>query len=495
MALTWTSVNIVNELDVSEESGDNDTIKFELDPRLKQILFEQGINRLFPLQEALLHHFHPQVVNSIPLSSFARPGGDVCVCAPTGSGKTLAYLLPILHGLRNRKCPRLRALIMVPGRELALQVASIVESLSKVLGLKTGMAIGATSLSTEIRKLVNSFTGISLVDILIATPGRLLDLLDTTACTNFTLEHVEWLVLDEADRLLEGFTQDWLPPLMSALYSHRHPDHARTFRSTLEAPFESPLWVTPLSKLLLSATLTNNPAKLVELHLNNATYMTLTGHTKDIGDKEIRHCTPSGLSEFIYVTEDDRKPIPLLYYLFYNLKGPTLCFTKSVDSTTKLCKLLHAALSTTKLCELLPTTLSTTPQRDRIAAYSAELPPTERTVLLEKFQAGQIDLLICSDAAARGLDLPNVALVINYDAPKHLRTYIHRVGRTARAGKSGQACTILATRQAHYFKEMLKKAGKERISPLRIPKEELISLIGILNEALEQFVPRKDQGL
>lgn len=521
-----------------------------LPPPLHEALGRQGIASLFPLQRSLLR---------------ASRDRDICLCAPTGSGKTLAYALPMLVHISRRRLVRLRALIVVPGRELAVQVASVLEPLASSLDLRVALAIGQTSMTNEARRLVCSAsvggpdsdkvghptrvgeakelrTLTMAVDILVATPGRLLDHMESTR--GFTLEHVEYLILDEADRLLDGFTRDWLPTVLTAITRptlRTADDPLRTYRhhgiGFDEAVAPGFAWVTPLRKILSSATLTRNPAKLVELHLHHPLTITHGGDgMADGGDKTVGrdmndrddttghgsgsegglvprstpdpatrsvpfqggYSMPKGLEEFMHVCEETRKPVAVIYLLEEaRLGGPSLCFTRSVEATKRLALLL------TRAC----------PHR-HIAAYSAELSSETRAGLLERFANGALDLLVCSDAAARGLDLPGVAAVINYDAPRHLRTYVHRVGRTARAGRSGRAYTILAIHEAHHFKQMVAKrhqqgerldaAGaiekdsftadpatgsshaKRLMASLRIPKASLQRIVPLVEQSLEQ---------
>ncbi|PJF18157.1 hypothetical protein PSACC_01996 [Paramicrosporidium saccamoebae] len=421
-----------------------------LDPILKQTLRGQGVEHLFPVQEAVLHH-----------SGQPR---DLCVSAPTGSGKTLAYLLPILQALRMRRVRRIRAVIIVPGRELANQVRSVMEPLAAAVGLDVGISVGQTSFSMEQRKLDDG--GCSLVDILVTTPGRLLEHLEHGT---ITLKHVEWLVFDEADRLLDvGSILDWLSPLFHSLNNATpNGDGCVSFRRTEQVPIESPFWVTPLRKLLFSATLTRNPAKLEHLQLHRPVYIS-------VGDEAARYSTPAALKEFLYVCEDVRKPVALIHLLQGGLTR-SLCFTRSVEATEKLCRLL------------------TTITAKRISPFSGDLSSEARRTVLQAFEDNQLDLLVCSDAAARGLDLSDVHAVINYDVPVHMRTYVHRVGRTARAGRPGIAYTIAAVREAHHFKEMIEQSGKSKMAAFRIPKTALQTIVPSLETAIESLSNDCDQ--
>lgn len=449
-----------------------------LDGRIRDTLKESfNIDELFDIQRAFVTECSRQK---------GRASRDLCLAAPTGSGKTLAYILPLLQDLAQMKniLPQVVALIMVPGRELAQQVVAVLEPFSAVLGFSVGLAVGQSSFSSEQKRLVAHrigpvlVGGDSLVNILVATPGRLIDHLDYT--TNFTLQHLQWLILDEADRLLDGVTQEWIQPLFKSLspsVAVRSTDDTSliSVRNSSVAPFHCPLWVTPLRKILCSATLTRNPAKLAQLRLTDPIYINSTGKVVSGGSAgtervEAKYLMPKELQEYMYVTEEDRKPIALIHLLRDENITSVLCFTKSVDAAERLTRLLRSIF----------------PDK-RIHAFSSERNTKERAELLLQFNAAQIDLLICSDAAARGLDLAEVSVVINYDVPKFAKAYVHRVGRTARAGKSGKAYTILAIKEAHHFREILGKTGRNKLPSLKIPKHLLADLLDTLNVAIEKL--------
>lgn len=420
---------------------------FGLDVRLLDALNAQGYAGLFPVQAAVLEHLHS--------------GGDLCVAAPTGSGKTLAYVLGILDALSRRVVVRLRALVIVPSRELAAQVQRVFEPFASSVGLRVGLATGQTSFAGEQRRLVGEMDtvlagGDSLVDVLIATPGRLVEHIGQTG--NFTLQHLRFLVIDEADRLLEQAFQNWLPLVLEAACgggnagcaaSTRMPD-AVSYRSKRANPFHADAWCTPLTKILLSATLTRNPAKIAALRLVDPVYL------RTMQDESTRYSMPKELQQHMVVcADDDEKPLCLLQLLAEKKLVRSLCFTQSVKATERLHELL-------KLCTSA-----------RVAAFTGDLSQERRQGLLAAFNAGGIDVLVASDAAARGLDLENVLCVINYDVPVDIKSYVHRVGRTARAGAGGSAYTLVAQREVFHFKEMVKKAGVwELISKVRLAEAE-----------------------
>ncbi|PNY11828.1 DEAD-box ATP-dependent RNA helicase 1-like protein [Trifolium pratense] len=195
-----------------------------LHPKLKSALEDLGISNLFPVQVAVWHE-------TVGPGNFER---DICVNSPTGSGKTLAYALPLVQMLSDRITRCLRALVVVPTRDLALQVKQVFDAIASPLGLRVGLAVGQSSLADEISELVEMPAHdistyydphhVSLprfqskVDILVATPGRLMDHINTTK--GFTLEHLYYLVVDETDRLLREAYQSWLPTVLELIQSN-----------------------------------------------------------------------------------------------------------------------------------------------------------------------------------------------------------------------------------------------------------------------------------
>ncbi|KAJ3098122.1 ATP-dependent RNA helicase dbp6 [Phlyctochytrium planicorne] len=550
----------------SEESSISNP-QFGLSQRTISRLSTMGISHIFPVQQSIL----PRLLKSRYGTAKRRDTGDhlvlgdLCVSAPTGSGKTLAFALPILESLGSRVVTRLRALIVLPTRDLAMQVKATFDAVGKGSGLKIALVTGATSFAAEQAMLVdNGFAGKNSrskvamavetegrgkgsgkVDILVATPGRLTDHLRGTP--GFTLRHLRFLVLDEADRLLSQSYQGWLDLVLkaasgadvfdptvaagkslSAMPSLQIDVAADIQEGDPKAAFSS-LWdpaegwmldefgrpthnvstlraqdlnvglageegsftgnnvpailrhVTPFQKLLFSATLTRNPAKIASLRLNHPTYIAVSapvseaqegkdmdeGEDKEDGDE--RYTAPETLKEHIMVVTDPYdKPLALFYLLFslgFTKKsdGGVLVFTKSVEAAHRLAYLIHffvdhAASASPKS--------SKSPEKALVTAkaISSELSASGRRQLLDEFKKGNIKVLVCSDVMSRGMDLgANVKAVINYDAPMRAKTYVHRVGRTARAGRNGDAFTILETKEARRFKEQMAKVARPRV--------------------------------
>ncbi len=325
----------------------------------------------------------------------ALAGRDVLGRAATGSGKTLAFGLPILvrlaSGRSKPKSPR--ALIIVPTRELAGQVRSSLEPLADAVGMKVATVYGGTPYDRQIKRLRAG------VDVVVATPGRLEDLIRRGACR---LDRVETTVLDEADHLCDlGFF-----PAVSALVA-----------------------MTPAGsqRMLLSATLDGDVDRLVRDHLTNPV-------THD--------CEPESekpdLQHHILVSGQLEKLQSLAALLRANPRS--IVFTRTRLGATKLA---------TDLASLGVTTVD----------LHGNLGQGARERNLRKFRTGQADVVVATDVAARGIHIDGVNLVVHYDAPTERKSYLHRSGRTARAGNSGTVVTLTTPRQVGSVVRVQKAAG------------------------------------
>ncbi|BFZ54678.1 hypothetical protein PYCC9005_001715 [Savitreella phatthalungensis] len=354
---------------------------------------------------------------------------DLLVSAPTGSGKTLAYVLPILEQLRTRRVTRLRAVVLVPTRELVSQVYSTFEACSRKLGLQIQFTSANRGLATEQDLLVGGLDDLpaSKIDILIATPGRLVDHLKSTP--GFTLDHLQYLVIDEGDRLLNQSFQSWARELELAL-------RPITTVSTNGHPFylESQ---QRCRKLIFSATMTDDPALLSELHLVDPYFLMVSE------DDSLRFSVPATLSEiFVHVPDEVPKPLALLHVIKRLEVNQSLIFTNSNEAAHRLSRLADMF----DIGGVLP--------------FTSNMTNGERKRRLQAFAAGEVCHLVCSDLMARGVDTTTPA-VINYDASVPPRQYVHRVGRTARAGKSGLAVSIVARSEDKYWwNQVGKKIGR-----------------------------------
>ncbi|KAG0227018.1 P-loop containing nucleoside triphosphate hydrolase protein [Mortierella sp. GBAus27b] len=582
-----------------------DASMFGFSQRLVKQCKKAGIQECFAVQTAVI----PVLMRSRHLGDIRKAPGDLCVSAPTGSGKTLAYVLPIIEILSQRVVTRLRALVVLPTRDLCIQVKETFETFIKGTDLKIATSTGQNSFVHEQNILVGEsyvsgprmLGGHSRVDVLITTPGRLIDHIKSTP--NFTLQHLRFLVIDEADRLLNQSFQDWLYHILTAIHPSPEkrslgadgsetiqlkrdqygfpihdaiaPGFLDSFFRLPESDVQDPKAVS-VQKLLFSATLTRNPAKIASLQLSNPQYVAVQEGGDD-GDDKQKYTTPAGLTEHMIVCESSEKPLMVLHLLHHLKVRSALCFTKSVESAHRLSKLLQLyersrttsspkaeavsesgtikakdekkpkvdndeemdsdsdsdssgtsdsdnsdgeeeeeeeeegdngdeeeageqsqsdiemedAKARVRGSDLTQTTdiemdsIQPTTEAIVVAEYSSDLPKSRRQAILRAFNKGEIHLLICSDLISRGMDLAPVSVVINYDTPIYMKKYIHRVGRTARAGKTGTAYTLVEMQEARHFKEMVTKAGHwEKISRIKVKDQEVKDLVPGYTKAL-----------
>ncbi|KAH9902794.1 P-loop containing nucleoside triphosphate hydrolase protein [Cubamyces lactineus] len=509
-------VDPATTLPLDAASQDAQDERTGLSGRIRKRLHDLGITELFAVQTAVV----PLLLSSPRARSLYRPYDlpeDLCVSAPTGSGKTLAYVLPIVEVLSSRVVTRLRALVVLPTRDLVVQVRETFEAVAKGRGLKIGTATGQHSFAHEQAQLVaerhvDLQGGSSKVDILICTPGRLIDHLNGTP--NFSLQHLRFLVIDEADRLLAQSFQDWLaqvlaatrPPrssddlprpsdpstLSSSLQSRSHPDalapaslhllrsvpHVRTDMDEKKEP--------SCQKLLFSATLTRDPAKIAALGLRAPKYIVVQRRKEGAASKEEgvldfvmeKFTMPATLTEHMLVCESSAKPLMLFHLVHARGVTNALVFTKSAESTTRLMRLFE-------FFEAAQHDADQTSSPVVARAYSSDLAPAERKAILEQFKNQEINILVCSDLISRGIDISHVSHVVSYDVPVDFRKYVHRVGRTARAGRAGDAWTLVEEQEARYFKTMLKEADHlDKVKRLRVSDADVAPLKASYEAAL-----------
>ncbi len=325
----------------------------------------------------------------------AVAGRDVLGRAATGSGKTLAFGLPVLarlSGSRSKpKCPR--GLIVVPTRELAMQVRTALDSLADALGLRLVTVYGGSPYDRQIKRLRNG------ADIVVATPGRLQDLVSRGACR---LDHVEITVLDEADHLCDlGFF-----PAVSEIVSMTRPGGQR---------------------LLLSATLDGDVDRLVRLHLDNP----VTHVCNDDADQP-------DIDHHVLITTPHTKIDAAVSLLRANPRS--IVFTRTRLGATRLAA---------DLAERGVTTVD----------LHGNLSQGARERNLRKFRNGQADVVVATDVAARGIHVDDVSVVVHYDVPSESKSYLHRSGRTARAGSSGAVITMTTSRQLGAVTGLHRAAG------------------------------------
>ncbi|CCI45035.1 hypothetical protein ABG067_004551 [Albugo candida] len=430
---------------------------------------------------------------------------DFCITAPTGSGKTFTYLIPILLHLHKRIICRLRALIVVPTRDLATQVYQIATALCAATNLKCALITGQANFGHEQNLLVgdserharkHTSDGHSEIDIIIATPGRLVDHLEQTS--GFTLQHLQFLIVDEADRLLTQSYQDWIAKVYQSIYSTAtnasslHPEDdllaIQTIRSVNGIQNQSQIRV-PLVRILLSATLTENPGKLAAIGMHHARVLKIKNSDLDQSSQnltkepELKHDsnagpvyeTPEKLEEWLVECDSESKPLRLVQLLLQFHDQMTLVFTSSVNATHRLTRLLQLMFK-----ELNGDDIG-------VQEYSSSLTLQQRRKLVAKCKKGLNRVLVCSDAMARGMDLDDVVNVINYDVPTHIKTYVHRAGRAARAGRYGRCVTLVKRGQTKGLQRMLQKTNKKQLLSFSLSPEEMQNLVPIYKKALQNL--------
>lgn len=396
---------------------------FGLSPALLRTLETQGFTTATPIQ-----------AEAIPL---VMQGRDVMASAPTGTGKTVAFALPILERLfpqgraeHNTRGKRPRVLVLTPTRELAAQVHTSTRDCAKGLPLRSTTIFGGVSMRGQLKALQHG------VDLLVATPGRLIDHLEQGSAD---LRGIEILVLDEADRMLDmGF----LPALRKIVA--RLPKQRQTllFSATLAGPIRE-----------LATQFMHDPAK-VSVSPPNAVTATV--------------------SHRIHPVEKARKRELLLHLLAENPHRQTLVFGRTKHGVDKLVRHIEKAGL-------------------RAAAIHGNKSQNKRTRALQDFKNYKITILVATDIAARGLDIQQLPLVINHDLPMVATDYVHRIGRTGRAGSSGLAISLVSQEEADLLRD-IQKILKDPIDMVPVEGFEPEQPLRLKSDTPQKQKPRRNQN-
>ncbi|QGH67437.1 ATP-dependent RNA helicase RhlB [Xanthomonas oryzae pv. oryzicola] len=353
---------------------------FDLHPALVAGLESAGFTRCTPIQALTL--------------PVALPGGDVAGQAQTGTGKTLAFLVAVMNRLLNRpaladrKPEDPRALILAPTRELAIQIHKDAVKFGADLGLRFALVYGGVDYDKQ-RELLQQG-----VDVIIATPGRLIDYVKQHKVVS--LHACEICVLDEADRMFDlGFIKD------IRFLLRRMPE--RGTRQTL----------------LFSATLSHRVLELAYEHMNEPEKLVVETET----------ITAARVRQRIYFPSDEEKQTLLLGLLSRSEGARTMVFVNTKVFVERVARILER-------------------HGYRVGVLSGDVPQKKRESLLNRFQKGQLEILVATDVAARGLHIDGVKYVYNYDLPFDAEDYVHRIGRTARLGEEGDAISFACERYA-----------------------------------------------
>jgi superfamily II DNA/RNA helicase len=361
-------------------------------PELVAVLTAQGITTAFPIQAMTI--------------ADALAGRDVCGKAKTGSGKTLGFGLPMLQrlaagttlGAANARPARPRGLVLLPTRELAVQVYEVLKPLGAALGLHVAAVYGGADIERQIKALAKG------CDVIIATPGRLIDLGDRG---EVNVEDLDVLVLDEADRMADmGFM----------------PQVEWVLRRIATKPHQT---------LLFSATLDGAIDRLVKRYLSDPVFHEVASDTQTVS-RMVHH--------FLQVHQMDRVKV-----------AATIC--RSFDKTIIFCRTKRGA---DRLVEQL--------QKEGVsaAAIHGDLRQSQREKALADFQAEKLPVLVATDVAARGLHIDGVDCVMHFDPPEDQKAYLHRSGRTARAGSTGVVVSLLLWNQAIDAEVIMRRLNLKR---------------------------------
>ncbi len=329
---------------------------------------------------------------------------DVLGSAQTGTGKTAAFAIPILQHLvrdRNTNGRRsIQALIITPTRELAIQIAESFSTYGRYTGIRNTVIFGGVSQKAQTDALRRG------VDVLVATPGRLLDLMNQG---HVSLKEISYIVLDEADRMLDmGFIHD-IRKILAKL-------------------------PTPRQSLFFSATMPNNIIELSRKILNNPVKVKVNPVSS----------TAETIQQYLYYTNRAAKKDLLLHILEDPAIDQVLLFSRTKHGANKISKILLK-------------------QGINAAAIHGDKAQNQRQKALKQFKEGEVRVLVATDIAARGIDIDKLRYVINYDIPNVAETYVHRIGRSGRAGEEGVAISLCEPEENAYVKD-IEKLIKKRIT-------------------------------
>ena len=385
---------------------------------LCSVLQEHPLQARFLLNNLHLNfsdfNLHDDLLNGIDAMNFKQPtpiqeqaipiilsGRDLIGVAQTGTGKTAAFMLPVLDLIMDQPhAGFIQALILVPTRELAIQIDNAIEAYAYFTGTSSVAVYGGGD-GKDFNREKNALT--QGVDVVIATPGRLISHMNM-GYVDFS--KIRFLILDEADRMLDmGF----MPDLMKIVRTTNPQRQTLLFSATM-----------PHTVKKLANSLTKDPA-LITIALSKPA---------------------EGVSQGVYITQEEQK-MPLLLEVLKDKKGlMTLIFCSTKQNVSKLFQKLRA-------------------KQFNVAQISSDLEQKDREEVMKSFRNRQVDMLVATDVLSRGIDIDGIELVINFDVPQDAEDYVHRIGRTARAQRKGEAVTLVSGKEMYKFKRIEELIGKE----------------------------------
>ncbi|GAM25412.1 hypothetical protein SAMD00019534_085870 [Acytostelium subglobosum LB1] len=376
---------------------------------------------------------HPQIVEACDKLGFKHPteiqkesipyaikGRDIVGLAQTGSGKTAAFAIPILQSLLQAPQP-LYALVLAPTRELAFQISEQFEAIGAIIGVKCAVLVGGFDNMAQSMALARK------PHIIVGTPGRVVFHLENTK--GFNLKSLKYLVLDEADRLLSMDFEEEINTILKVI-----PRERNTY--------------------LFSATMTKKVVKLQRASLTNPVKVSVA----------TKYTTNDTLMQQYLFIPHKHKDCYLAYILNELAGNSVIIFTSTCATSTKLAIMLRNL-------------------GFGAIPINGQMDQSKRLASLNKFKAGDKAILVATDVAARGLDIPSVDLVINYDVPLNSKEYIHRVGRTARAGKTGRAITIVTQYDVEIY-QRIEYCLDKKLEEFPTEEDTVLVLLERVNDAV-----------
>ncbi len=341
-------------------------------------------------------------------------GEDVLAIAQTGTGKTAAFAIPIIDKIHSSKSSRrsygIKCIVMVPTRELAAQIGSVFDQLSKHTKVKTVTVYGGMEQDSQIKKLADG------IDVLVATPGRMFDLISQGA---IDLKRLDTLVLDEADHMLDlGFIND-IRAVKKKLFNRKH------------------------QTLFFSATINDEIKKLAYSQVKSSA-IRIQVSPEDPVSKNVSH--------FVVFVEMDDKRFFLRRFISDNPKAKIIIFVRTRVRAERLAKALERG-------DIMSATIHG--EKDQKA----------RTDVMNRFKKNQINILIATDVSARGIDIPDIHYVINYDLPEKNENYVHRVGRTGRGVKKGIALSFCSSEEKEHL-DLIQQFLNKKIEIIPVSKKD-----------------------